>query len=57
MRLPAFLALALLAACGAEDPPFLPSASVGVGVDGDGDTDAGASFGLSNGTVSLGVGL
>jgi predicted small lipoprotein YifL len=57
MRLPALLALALLAACGAEDPPFFPSASVGVGVDGDGDAGAGASFGLSNGTVSLGVGL
>ena len=57
MRPLALLALALLAACGAEDPPFFPSASVGVGVDSDGDTDAGANFGLSNGTFSLGVGL
>ena len=57
MRLLALLALSLLAACGAEDPPFFPSASVGVGVGSDGDTEAGANFGLSNGTFSLGVGL
>jgi hypothetical protein len=57
MRLAALLGLLALAACGADGDPFRPSTSVGVGVNSDGDVDLGGSFGLSNGTFSLGVGL
>ena len=57
MRLAALLGLLALAACGADGDPFRPSTSVGVGVNSDGDVDLGGSFGLSNGTFSLGLGL
>ena len=53
----AILGLLALAACGAEGDPFRPTTSFGVGVDSDGDVDLGGSFGLTNGTFSLGVGL
>lgn len=50
------LALVALAACGADDPPFVPTASAGVGV-GSGGTSVGANVGATNGTFSVGVGL
>jgi hypothetical protein len=57
MRRLAFLALLALAACGAEGDPFRPTTSLGVGIDSDGDVGVGGSFGVTNGTLSLGVGL
>ena len=50
------LALLTLAACGADSPPFTPSASVGVSAGSNG-VSTGASLGASNGTVSVGVGF
>ena len=57
MRILAIIGLLALAACGAEGDPFRPSTSIGVGVDSDGDVDVGGSFGITDGTFSLGVGL
>jgi hypothetical protein len=56
MRIAAFLGLLALAACGADGPPLRPSASVGLGVGSEG-VDLGGSFGLTDGTVSVGIGL
>ena len=56
MRAIGILARLALAACGADGAPLRPSASVGVGVGSDG-VDLGGSFGVTNGAVSLGVGL
>ena len=56
MRAISLLALLALAACGADGAPLRPSASVGVGVGSDG-MDVGGSFGVTDGTVSLGIGL
>ena len=56
MRRIAVLALLALAACGADGAPVRPSASVGVGVGSDG-VDLGSSFGVTDGTFSVGIGL
>jgi len=48
--------LALLAGCGADDPPFRPTASAGVSV-GTGGVSTGASLGATNGTFSVGLSL
>ncbi len=50
------LGLLTLAACGADAPPFTPSASVGISAGSNG-VSTGASIGASNGTVSVGVGF
>ncbi len=55
-RIALILTVATLAACGAESPPFTPSANVGLSVGSNG-VSTGASIGASNGTVSVGVGL
>jgi hypothetical protein len=56
MRVIGVLVLLALAACGADGPPLRPLASVGVGIGSDG-VDVGGSFGATDGTVSLGIGL
>ncbi len=56
MRTIAVLALLAMAACGADGAPVRPSASVGVGV-GSGGVDLGGSFGVTEGTFSVGIGL
>ena len=56
MRVIGFLGLLALAACGADGAPLRPSASVGVGVGSDG-VDLGGTFGMTDGTVSVGIGL
>lgn len=55
-RIALILTMGLLVACGAESPPFTPSANVGLSVGSNG-VSTGASVGASNGTVSIGVGL
>jgi hypothetical protein len=52
----ALLGLLALAACGADGAPVRPSAGVGIGV-GSGGVDVGGRFGVTDGTVSLGIGL
>ncbi|WP_217810137.1 hypothetical protein [Salibaculum griseiflavum] len=52
----ALIALLGLAACGADDPPFQPTAGVGVSV-GSGGVSTNASVGATNGTVSVGLNL
>ena len=49
-------ALAGLAGCGADDPPFVPSASAGVSV-GTGGISSSTALGVSNGSLSLGINL
>ena len=49
-------ALAGLAGCGADDPPFVPSASAGVSV-GSGGISSSTALGVSNGSLSLGINL
>jgi hypothetical protein len=56
MRIVALLGLLALAACGADGPPLRPGASVGVGVS-DGGVDLDGAFGVTDGTVSVGLGL
>ena len=56
MKAIAVLAILTLAACGADGAPVRPSASVGVGVGSDG-VDLGGSFGVTDGTFSVGIGL
>jgi len=55
-RIAMILTVAALAACGADGPPFKPSANVDLSLGSNGVT-TGASVGASNGTVSIGVGL
>ncbi len=52
----AIVALAFVAACGANDPPFRPSANVGVSIGPNGVTPN-ASVGASNGTFNVGLNL
>ena len=52
----ALAVLVVLAACGADDPPFRPTGSVGVSV-GSGGVTTGATVGATNGTVSVGLSL
>ncbi len=56
MRIIAVLGLLALAACGADGAPLRPSTSVGIGV-GSGGVDLGGSFGVTDGTFSVGIGL
>ena len=49
-------ALAGLTGCGADDPPFVPSASAGVSV-GTGGISTSTALGVSNGIFSLGLNL
>ena len=49
-------ALAGLAGCGADDPPFVPSASAGVSV-GTGGISSSTALGVSNGSLSLDINL
>ena len=55
-RIALMLAVAALAACGADGAPFTPNASVGLSV-GTNGVSTGARVGASNGTVSVGVGI
>jgi hypothetical protein len=57
MRALAILGLLVLAACGADGPPLRPSAGVGIGVGSNGDVDVGGRFGVTDGTLSVGIGL
>ena len=49
-------ALAGLAGCGADDPPFVPSAAAGVSL-GTGGISSSTALGVSNGIFSLGLNL
>lgn len=51
-----FVVLAALAGCGADDPPFAPTASAGVSL-GTGGISTNTALGVSNGILSLGVDL
>jgi hypothetical protein len=57
MRALAILGLLVLTACGADGPPLRPSAGVGIGVGSNGDVDVGGRFGVTDGTLSVGIGL
>lgn len=48
--------LVLLAACGADDPPFRPTGGVGVSI-GTGGVSSNVGVGATNGTFSVGVSL
>ncbi|SFR98003.1 hypothetical protein [Yoonia litorea] len=50
------ISLTVLAACGADGAPFVPTANLGLNIGPNGVTP-GATVGASNGTVSVGVGL
>ncbi len=50
------VALVLLAACGADDPPFRPAASAGVNV-GPGGVSTTGGVVSTNGTITIGVGF
>ncbi len=54
--LTALTALTIVAACGADAPPFRPTASAGVSV-GAGGVTPNANLGATNGSFSLGLGL
>ena len=49
-------ALIVVSACGADDPPFRPTANVGVNV-GAGGVSTSTSIGATNGTFSVGLNL
>ena len=51
-----FAAAAGLAGCGADAPPFVPTASAGVSV-GTGGISTNTALGLTNGILSLGINL
>ncbi|WP_377508994.1 hypothetical protein [Octadecabacter sp. R77987] len=50
------VALTILSACGADAPPFTPTANAGVSV-GTGGVSTTAGVGATNGTFSVGVSL
>ncbi|MEL6961003.1 MAG: hypothetical protein AAGL89_18870 [Pseudomonadota bacterium] len=52
----ALTALVIVAACGADDPPFRPSANVGVNI-GPNGVSPNVNLGATNGTVGIGVNL
>lgn len=52
----ALVALTVVAACGADDPPFRPTGNVGVSV-GSGGVTPNATLGATNGTFNVGVSL
>ncbi len=52
----ALSALALVAACGADDPPLRPQANAGVSV-GPSGVNTNVGIGASNGTFSMGLRL
>lgn len=49
-------ALAFVAACGANDPPFRPTANAGVSI-GTGGVNTSVNVGATNGTFTVGLGL
>lgn len=51
-----FTALTLIAACGADDPPFRPTANAGVSI-GTGGVNTNVGVSATNGTFSVGLGL
>jgi hypothetical protein len=55
-RIAVLLIIAAVAGCGADSPPFTPSANVGLSVGSNG-VSTNTSVGASNGTVSVGVGF
>ena len=55
-KIAAVCALALVAACGADDPPLRPTGNVGVSV-GPGGVSTSAGVGATNGTFSVGLRL
>ncbi|MCF2871161.1 hypothetical protein L0664_08790 [Octadecabacter sp. G9-8] len=52
----ALTALAFVAACGANDPPFRPTGNVGVSA-GTNGVNTSANVGATNGTFSVGLSL
>lgn len=50
------VALMVVSACGADDPPLRPQSAVGLSV-GSGGVTPSASVGATNGTFSVGLGL
>jgi hypothetical protein len=48
--------LIVLAGCGADDPPFVPTASAGISA-GTAGIGTNTALGVSNGALSLGVNL
>lgn len=52
----ALSALVIVAACGADDPPFRPTANAGVSV-GTGGVNTNVGVGATNGTFSVGLSL
>ena len=52
----ALIALVVLAACGADDPPLRPTANAGVSI-GTGGVSTSVGVGATNGTFSVGVSL
>jgi len=51
-----FAVLAILAACGADDPPFRPTGGAGVTI-GPNGVSTNASLGATNGTFNVGLSL
>lgn len=56
MKAVLLLALVTFTACGADAPPFVPSASIGANIGPNGVTPQ-ASGMMSNGTISVGLNL
>lgn len=56
MRVIAMIGLAVLAGCGADDPPLRPTANLGVSIGQSGVTTS-ANLAATNGTISVGLGL
>jgi len=52
----ALFALTVLTACGADDPPFRPTANAGVNI-GTGGVSTNVDLGATNGTFSVGLSL
>lgn len=52
----ALCALVIVAACGADDPPFRPTGNVGVSVGSNGVTPN-VGLGATNGTFNVGLSL
>ncbi|MBE0414439.1 hypothetical protein [Yoonia sp.] len=55
-RLALIIVVGALAGCGADGPPWRPSANVGLSL-GSGGVSPSASLGASNGPVTVGVGF
>jgi hypothetical protein len=55
MKIKTAILCLVLAGCGADGPPFRPTASVGVGL-GTSGASVNCNLGTSNGTVSVNIG-